>query len=58
MAASIFQDRTAKVPSNDGQIIRVNMEDQEIGGRKSHLPSESRSPSMGIDHVPNSGTKS
>lgn len=54
---SIFRDSTSKVPSQDSQIIRVNMEQQDIGGRKSHLPSQGKSPSMGIDHVPNVGMK-
>ncbi|MDE2097101.1 MAG: hypothetical protein KGL39_07635 [Patescibacteria group bacterium] len=53
MAANIFQSSEKTIPSNDRMIVRVDMEQQDIGGRKSHLPSEGRSPNMGIDHVPN-----
>ena len=35
---NIFNNPTKTVPRSDPQIIRVNMEEQEIGGRKSHLP--------------------
>lgn len=55
---NIFQDSTKSIPTKDAQIIRVDMEQQDIGGRKSSLPSTSaRSPDMTISHVPNAGTK-
>jgi hypothetical protein len=53
----IFRDSTKTVPKSDGQIVRVNMEELEIGGRKSHLPTQGKDPAMSIDHVPNAGTK-
>jgi hypothetical protein len=57
MATNIFQDSTKKVPTGDAQIIRVDMEQQDIGGRKSHLPAQSKSAAMSISHVPNASTK-
>lgn len=52
---NIFQNPTKTVPTQDGQIVRVDMEQQDIGGRKSHLPSGEKSSAMSISHVPNSG---
>lgn len=53
----IFRDSTKTVPKNDSQIVRVDMEQQDIGGRKSHLPSKGSSGDMSVEHVPNAGTK-
>lgn len=53
----IFHDKTSKIPTRDGQIIRVDMEELQIGGRKSHLPKQSSNPDLSIQHVPNAGTK-
>jgi hypothetical protein len=50
---NIFQDPTKTVPKSDKQIIRVDMETQEIGGRKSSLPATSKSDAMTVSHVPN-----
>ena len=55
---NIFQDPTKSVPKSDEQIVRVDMEQSDIGGRKSHLPSASKSSDMTISHVPNAGSKS
>lgn len=57
MATNLFQEPVKSVPSSDAQIIRVDMEQQDIGGRKSHLPSEGKNPALSIDHVPNAGSK-
>ena len=55
--ANIFQDPTKTLPQKtDDQIVRVNMEELEIGGRKSHLPANSKNEAA-ITHVPNAGTK-
>ena len=51
----IFKNDTSKVPKQDAQIVRVDMEQQEIGGRKSSLPSDAKSSDMAIKHVPNGG---
>ena len=50
--ANIFRDPTSKVPTSDSQIVRVDMEQQEIGGRKSHLPPQHHEPNLSITHVP------
>jgi hypothetical protein len=57
MPNSIFQDPTKTLPKKDEQIVRVGMEEQEIGGRKSHVPSGIRSGQLAINHVPNAGSK-
>lgn len=55
--ANIFQDSTKSVPKSDEQIVRVDMEQIDIGGRKSHLPAGEKSGDMAISHVPNAGSK-
>lgn len=47
----IFKNPTSSVPKGDKQIVRVNMEEQELGGRKSHLPSGDKSDKLPISHV-------
>ena len=51
----IFKNPTKSVPTQDPQIVRVDMEQQEIGGRKSHLPAKHVESDMSITHVPGSG---
>jgi hypothetical protein len=51
----IFRNSTKEVPKSDRQIIRVDMETQEIGGRKSALPAQSKSEAMTISHVQSAG---
>lgn len=53
---NIFQNNAKSIPTSDDQIVRVSMEQIDIGGRKSHLPGAEKSPSMNISHVPNAGT--
>ena len=54
---NIFQDPTKTLPMKaDDQIVRVNMEELEIGGRKSHLPGQMKSDKMTVEHVPNAGS--
>lgn len=48
---NIFQDSTKSVPKQDAQVVRVDMEQLDIGGRKSHLPSEGKSQDMTVTHV-------
>ena len=55
---NLFQDGTKRVPKKDDQIVRVDMEQQDIGGRKAHLPGQMKSDAMTIAHVPNAGSKS
>ena len=52
----IFKNSTKTLPKSDDQIVRVNMEELEIGGRKSHLPGQMKSDKMTVQHVPNAGS--
>ena len=56
MAVDLFKNPTRTVPTSDPQIVRVDMEQQDIGGRKSHLPSQEKSGDMSINHVPNASS--
>ncbi len=53
---NIFQNNAKSIPTSDEQIVRVDMEQIDIGGRKSHLPSQEKSGAMNISHVPNAGS--
>ncbi len=53
--ADIFQNNTKNLPKSDPQIVRVDMEQSDIGGRKSHLPGQEKSDKLSISHVPNAG---
>lgn len=46
-----------RIPKSDPQIKRVDMEQLDIGGRKSHLPSGGKASSMVISHVTASSLK-
>ena len=50
---NLFQNSTKTIPTSDAQIVRVDMEQIDIGGRKSHLPGQSKSADMTLSHVPN-----
>lgn len=53
---NIFQNNSKTIPKSDPQIERVDMEQIDIGGRKSHLPSQHKSEALGLQHVPNAGS--
>ena len=53
---NIFQNSSKAVPESDEQIVRIDMTKSDIGGRKSHLPSQMKSDSLGLSHVPNAGS--
>lgn len=53
---NIFQNNAKTIPKSDPQIIRVSMEEIEIGGRKSHLPAQEKSDVLALQHVPNAGS--
>ena len=57
MPTNIFQDPTKALPKKDEQIVRIDFEQQDIGGRKSHIPNVGKSSTMAIQHVPNAGSK-
>ena len=53
MATNLFQNSVKSIPESDDQIVRVDMESLDIGGRKSHLPGQQKSEKMTLSHVPN-----
>lgn len=54
----IFRNTQKTLPKKaDPQIVRVTMEQQDIGGRKSHLPGEMKSGAMTVMAVPNADGK-
>lgn len=56
--ANIWHDSTTTIPKSDPQIVVVDMEQQDIGGRKSNMPKVGGSDRMSVTHVPNAGSKS
>ena len=56
MPVNLFQNSAKSIPTSDEQIVRVDMDKSDIGGRKSHMPSQSKSDVLPINHVPNSGS--
>jgi hypothetical protein len=53
---NIFQNAAKSIPESDEQIVRVNMEEIEIGGRKSHLPAQHKEAKLGVSHVAAAGS--
>lgn len=51
MSVNPFVNNSKALPKSDSQIIRVPMDELEIGGRKSHLPSKSKDGKMAVSHV-------
>ena len=56
MSINVFQDTTKSIPKSDEQIVRVDMQEQQIGGRLSSLPMQNKNDVM-LSHVPNAGSK-
>jgi hypothetical protein len=52
----VFHNPAKSCPTSDDQIVRVDMEKSDIGGRKSALPAQMKAGEMTINHVPNAGT--
>jgi hypothetical protein len=52
----LFHNPAKSIPTSDEQIARVGMEQDDIQGRKSHLPAQMKSGALTISHVPNAGT--
>jgi hypothetical protein len=52
----VFRNPAKSIPTSDEQIIRPDLESDDLQGRKSHLPAQMKSGSMGISHVPNAGS--
>jgi hypothetical protein len=54
---NVFQNPSKTVPMKaDDQTIRVDLDVNEIGGRKSHLPGTDKSGALTLSHVPNAGS--
>ena len=51
MAVDIFKNSTMKLPKSDKQIVRVDMEQDDLQGRKDHLPNQDKSDILSISHV-------
>jgi hypothetical protein len=51
MAVDIFRNPTMKLPKSDKQIVRVDMEQDDIQGQKGHLPNQYKSEILSIQHV-------
>ena len=50
---NIFQNGAKSVPMKaDDQIVRVSMDQIDIGGRKDHLPAADKSGALNISHLP------
>lgn len=56
MPVDLFHNTAKSIPTSDDQIVRVGMEQIDIGGRKSHLPAQEMSSSLPLSHVPNAGS--
>ena len=50
---NIFQNNAKSIPESDEQIVRVDLSNLDIGGRKSHLPAQEKSGALTLSHVPN-----
>lgn len=51
---TIFQNNTKSVPKKSANIVRVSMTENEIAGRKDHMPKADTSEAS-VEHVPNRG---
>ena len=47
----VFQNNTKAIPRQDSQIVRVPMDQNEIAGRKDHMPAQEKDSRMTIKHV-------
>ena len=53
---NIFQNPSKSLPKGDDQIVRIDMDQADIGSRKSLLPAKGMSEKMTLSHVPNAGS--
>lgn len=51
MSIDLFKNSTKSIPESDAQIVRVPLDQVDLGGRKSHLPSQHKESNLGITHV-------
>jgi hypothetical protein len=55
MPVNIFQDPSKSLSKRDAQIVRVPLEDMDTMTKTKPTPSQSAD--LGIQHVPNAGSK-
>ncbi len=55
---NIFQNPAKTVPmKEDDQTVRVNLDQNDIGGRKSHLATiKAQAAELAVSHVPNASS--
>lgn len=53
---NIFKNSASSIPTSDAQIVRIDMDKIDIGGRKSQLPAADKNSELSLNHVPNAGT--
>lgn len=53
---NLFQNNAKSIPKGDEQIVRIDLDVLQLGGRKSHLPAQEKSGALGLSHVPNAGS--
>lgn len=58
MSANPFTNNQKTIPKTDSQIVRVPMDQLDIGGRKDHLPSTTTDSRMSLKHVTSSSNGS
>jgi hypothetical protein len=51
----IFKNTTTSLPKSDPQIVRIDMDQSDIGGRKSAMPGQEKSDKLSVSHIPNAG---
>ena len=56
MGVDLFHNTAKSIPTSDDQIVRVDMEQIDIGGRKSHLPAQMKEAKLGVSHVASAGS--
>ena len=49
---NIFQNPTKTLPKEpDSQIVRIGMKQNDIAGRKDHLPADKKSDKLAVQHI-------
>lgn len=51
MSVNPFMNSQKTLPKQDSQIVRVDFEVEEIGGRKSNMPSTEKNSKLAVKHV-------
>lgn len=51
MSVNPFMNNAKALPKSDSQIIRVPLDQLDLGGRKSAMPAEEKATDLAIKHV-------